>query len=135
MLRTRRIMAKLSDPCDERGKKLIRGFRGAILIPIWAFTFAGLAGGSLGPQQHPPPVRPPVASALPPKMPLGGLGCAPSYNFSRERFAGGKGLGRAGENPPLNRTSPELAFRSPAWPPSGPRTPYCNNIHACFRRR
>src|SRR6266550_2887637 len=51
MLRTRRSMARLSDPCDARGKKLIRGFRGAILIPIWAFTFAGLADGCLALEQ------------------------------------------------------------------------------------
>ena len=52
MLRTRRIMAKLSDPCDEKRKKLIRGLRGAILIPIWAFTFAGLADACLALEQR-----------------------------------------------------------------------------------
>jgi len=51
MLQTRRIVAELSDPCDARGKP-IRGFRGAILIAIWALTFAGLADACLALEQR-----------------------------------------------------------------------------------
>jgi len=61
-------MAKLSDPCDARGKKLIRGFRGAILIPIWAFTFAGLASECLALEQIAAP-HSGTGSIAPPRTP------------------------------------------------------------------
>ena len=187
-------------------EKLIRGFRGAILIPIWAFTFAGLADACLALEQRAVP-RSGAGSIAAPGTPNGAAGaqgqlgitnkgrgsitpgepqhtsdcaaaapgsgngtdCAAGKSSQRNEYARRqRGRARAASQgvamhwlsrpavplrtcvrgfdrapggttdrawTPFGRTSPEHAFRNPAWPPSGRRTPCCNNIHACFRRR
>ena len=78
-------------------EKLIRGFRSAILIPVWALTFAGLAGACLALEQRAVP-RSGTGIIAAPGAPNGNAGARGQSGITSK----GAGTISPGMRPPTN---------------------------------